>query len=262
MIYYRILSMDEAEGSIIVRYWSDEMSEQELSIIPGDTAATPVNCRTDTNLNIFDAKMTQDELHEFLVGGAPAEWLSMKGRIKDQKTDTSLPQIRSMIGVTKAAEKVAKKTISHSALLMLAAREETDITDLLTAAPSDNDPPGRVILANVKKKTAGKWTYPTNYTPDELQTIFNPYLRLIYDNCKGLLAPSSVVFESSDVFTVRFLLKDIESARQAHRYMTVDIKNTPEQQALMALAKRYQEAAGAVYEVSWRLSRMKDTDSV
>lgn len=264
MIYYRILSLDDREGSIAVRYWSDEMSERELSIIPGDTADTPVNCRTDTNLNIFDSKITPDALHEFLVDGAPADWLGMKGRIKDKKVDTSLPQLRSMVGVNKTAEQVVKKKppISHSALLIRSARDETDITDLLSAEPSGKDPTGRVILANVKKKTAGKWTYPTNYTPDELQTIFNPYLRLIYDNCKGLLAPSSVTFESSDVFVVRFLLKDIESARQAHRYMTVDIKSTPEQQALMALAKRYQDAAGAVYEMSWRLSYMKDIDSV
>jgi hypothetical protein len=267
MIYYRILSLDETEGAIVVRYWSDEMSERDLSIIPGDTNATPEHCRTDTNLNVFDSRMTADQLHDFLVDGAPADWLGMKARIRDPSIDTSLPQIMAMVGTSKECvrkadgKKTDKTVISHSALLIRSARDETIITELLYAEPSDKDPPGRMILANVKTKLGGKWTYPTTYTPNEVQTVVNPYLQLIYNNCPGILAPSNTVFESSDVYVVKFLCADIAAARNLHRWLAVESKNTPEQQALMALAKRYQEAAGATYAMSWRLSYMKEFDS-
>ena len=263
-IHYRILSLDEREGSLTVRYWSDQLSERELSVkAPGEeTSDTPEHCRTDTNFNIFDQKMTQEQLHEFLVAGAPVDWLGMKGRIKDPKVDTSLSHLKSMVGINKSADtKPQKPTISRAALLMTSARDEVDVTELLEAAPSDKDPPGRVILANVKKKLAGRWTYPTTYTPTEVQGVVNPYLQALYTACPGIIAPTNTNFEASDVFVVRFLCEDIAAARRAYRWLTVESKNTPEQQALMELARRYQAAAGATYAVSWRLSYVKDIES-
>ena len=264
-IYYRILSLNEREGSILVRYWSDEMSERELSSkAPGEeTSDTPEHCRTDINYNIFDQKMTQDQLHDFLMDGAPEDWLGMKGRIKNPTVDTSLSQLKGMVGVNKLVEKKKPPKlppISRVQLLVVSARDETDITELLEAVASDKDPPGRVILANVKTKLTGKWSYPTSYTPNEVQTIVNPYLQLLYSSCPGVIAPTNTNFETSDTFVVKFLCEDIAAARRLHRWLTVDSKGTPEQQALMALSKRYQEAAGATYAVSWRLSYVKGVE--
>ncbi len=73
-IYYKILSVDYNEGSMIVRFFTDFLSEQQLSIIPNDPKPVPDRCRTDVNLTLYRNLSTADEFHKFILAGAPIQW--------------------------------------------------------------------------------------------------------------------------------------------------------------------------------------------
>jgi len=80
-LHYRILSVDEDEFSMVVRFFTDEISERELSINPNEQSDTPDRCRTDYNLNLW-REMTEDQLHQHIAQSAPVQWLMRKERIK------------------------------------------------------------------------------------------------------------------------------------------------------------------------------------
>jgi hypothetical protein len=80
-LHYRILSIDEDEFSFAVRFFTDALSERELSIDPNEQSETPERCRTDYNLNLW-REMTEDQLHQHIAQSAPVQWLMRKERAK------------------------------------------------------------------------------------------------------------------------------------------------------------------------------------
>lgn len=120
-IYYRILSIDPSEGSVIVRYWSDSVSEEELALDENKE-----RCRTDVNLNIWDPTWPADQIHSHIILHAPTVWLEMKRKIRDRLIDTSLSQIKGWVGQVRSGTPipVSDKAGSHN---------EVDVTHLLDA---------------------------------------------------------------------------------------------------------------------------------
>lgn len=254
-LFYRVLSIDENECSFMVRYWSDEVTELELSQdLPEEHYDPPKRCRTDTHMNVWRPEATPDELHEAIMANAPMQWLELKGKVKNPAVDTTLSQLQSMVGVTKAVPPKPKVVPQPPATFHHPGRNrvEVDITDQLMAEPSDKDQQGRVILTRIWVKTNnGPWTYPTTYTADEVFRIVNPYIRSVYSNCKGIITQPQVYFEASDRFLTRYTMDNITNARAMHKFLKTE---TPESKALRDLAKSYQEAAGTTYACEWRLT--------
>ena len=73
-IKYRILSVDESEHSFVIRYFTDDLTEDMLATIrteEGDIARDangyPVACRTDYNISLFKTPTpTGKELEEVI----------------------------------------------------------------------------------------------------------------------------------------------------------------------------------------------------
>lgn len=100
-IYYRILSVDENEFSFVVRYYTDALSERELSIDPNEQSDTPERCRTDYNLNLW-RDMTEENLHQHIMQSAPVQWLMRKERVKARSPDytLSIATVKAAVGST------------------------------------------------------------------------------------------------------------------------------------------------------------------
>lgn len=100
-IYYRILSVDPAEHSMVVRYWSDAVPEYTLACEmnpDGSPKLTndgyPVRCRTDYNITVYQTPSpSEEELINLIINNAPIQWLVVKEDIKSNFVDTSLSAI-------------------------------------------------------------------------------------------------------------------------------------------------------------------------
>ena len=106
-IYYKILNYSEVNHQIVVRYWSDEVSELDLNVIPaGDVAwgdsldknGNPYNCRTDGALDIPIPMPPEKELEKFILSNAPLHWLEHLSKIKNPKIDTSMASLKKLVG--------------------------------------------------------------------------------------------------------------------------------------------------------------------
>lgn len=239
-IFYRVLEVNEGDASIVVRYWSDELSERELSSALDETSDTPVRCKTDYNINIWE-EMDDGELHDFIMASAPVQWLELKGKTK--RGEVSLHPAVQWVGQTRTADSPAIRKARPAK-----AEKSPDITAMLA-----NDEPGDfgpVILERIYNKLTGPWTQPSNYTGDEMG-IVNLYIRKVY-SFPGILGLTQN-FRSSDVFARQYKIDTVDHARAIYRGMTDP--NDPDVQAMRDLAKGYQTAAGTTYDMQWRLLR-------
>lgn len=116
-IYYRILSINKQDGSIVVRFFSDTLSERDLRKNPEDKNNPPLACRTDYSFDIHDFTMDEAKLHAFILARAPAGWLARKARIATLNDIAAFTTIDNLIGQVKSDE--------------VAVSEEQDVTHLL-----------------------------------------------------------------------------------------------------------------------------------
>jgi len=104
-IKYKIIGCSEEERSIIVRFYSDVITEEELANRDDDgeiirhSDGSIKNCRTDYNINLFQVPApTGNDLEVFIARHAPKDWLEMLGKVKDPAIDTTLSTIKDMVG--------------------------------------------------------------------------------------------------------------------------------------------------------------------
>tara|TARA_Y100000034_G_scaffold69712_1_gene84139 strand:+ start:183 stop:551 length:369 start_codon:yes stop_codon:yes gene_type:complete len=104
-IKYKIISCSEEERSIIVRFYSDVITEEELANrdeageIIRHSDGSIKNCRTDYNINLFQVPApTGNDLEVFIARHAPKDWLEMLEKVKDPAIDTTLSTIKDMVG--------------------------------------------------------------------------------------------------------------------------------------------------------------------
>lgn len=102
-----------------------------------------------------------------------------------------------------------------------------------------------------KKLDAGPWTYPANFTPDELQNVLAPYLKAMYTLCKGIIGPQNVMFTDSNTFVRRYTLDSIESAKELKRF--IEDGTRPEAQAMRELSAKYH--VGTSYSSVWKMTQ-------
>lgn len=116
-IKYRIVSVDEADHSMVVRYFTDITTEEDLAIphpntgeIFGDDGLV-ISCRTDVNITLFDVPLLEgDALERFISRFAPKAWFEMLEKVKDPDVDTGLSPITAMLGQEREAVELPDPT--------------------------------------------------------------------------------------------------------------------------------------------------------
>lgn len=104
-VYYRILSIEETEGNIIVRYFTDFLSEEELATtrnidgeIVYDANGYPEKCRTDYCITLYDKfNPSQEDVKQLIESQGPIEFFKLQQIIKSN-SGYSLENVFSMVG--------------------------------------------------------------------------------------------------------------------------------------------------------------------
>jgi hypothetical protein len=97
MIKYKIVETNVANHSIVVRYYTDIVTEAMLSV---DTLDGVIRrCRTDYSFDLPIPAPTGAALHDFIVTRAPTAWLHTQEDVLNPNVDTSLSAIIPLVGV-------------------------------------------------------------------------------------------------------------------------------------------------------------------
>ena len=99
-INWRVIESNTAEQSIVVRYTTDFLTEEQLAVNAdrNPVDGTPMRCRTDYNLNVWDAIKTEDALKKFINDSAPIDWFRIQHNvIKGVANTAKIDMIRGII---------------------------------------------------------------------------------------------------------------------------------------------------------------------
>ncbi len=97
MIKYKIIETNVAEHSIVVRFYTDIITEAMLAT---DVLNNVIRrCRTDYSFDLPIPTPAGTALHDFIVSRAPTAWLHAQEDILNPNIDTSLSAIIPLVGV-------------------------------------------------------------------------------------------------------------------------------------------------------------------
>jgi len=105
-IHYRIVKVDPAAHGVVVRYFTDKVTEMDLanSIDKDGTVILnadgyPLSTRTDVMMSIFDTPTpSNEEIERRIMLSAPIDWLRLQENIKDPDVDTKMKSVRDLTG--------------------------------------------------------------------------------------------------------------------------------------------------------------------
>jgi hypothetical protein len=102
-IHYKIVELWPDDHLIVVRYWTDNLSEEFLASDSNRKEdGTPVRCRTDVSLTLPVPAPTGVSLEKMILMNAPKAWLQTMEDVQNPDIDTSLSDIKDMVGVVKS----------------------------------------------------------------------------------------------------------------------------------------------------------------
>lgn len=143
-IKYKIVENHSSEYQVVVRYYTDIITEQELNVIPyGDITyddslnedGTPKRCRSDVSLDLPIPLPSDEELNKYFLMNAPVTWLEKLEKLKDPSVDKTLTNIENMVGVEKVVDKTEYDTLFNTTDTSLT---DAEISALLTQLESAN----------------------------------------------------------------------------------------------------------------------------
>ena len=102
----KIISSSPEEHSVVVRYYTDKLSEEALAVRNPDTGEIILNsdgaiatCRTDCNVTIWPVPVpTGQDLYNYIAVTAPRQWLELMESVMNPAMDTTLESVSSLIG--------------------------------------------------------------------------------------------------------------------------------------------------------------------
>ena len=113
IIKYKIISKDEANHSMVVRYFSDTHDEDFFAIdkfagpIARNDDGSPVRCTTDYNLTMYQTpSLSGQALHDYITSVTPGAYLKLLDDIDNPEVDTNMTDIQTNIGKTFEVEYV------------------------------------------------------------------------------------------------------------------------------------------------------------
>jgi hypothetical protein len=128
-VKFKVLEINPDEHSIVVRYYTDKITEEILDVNRSETKkredGSPLRCRTDYNINIPVPAPENEELMNYLSMNAPRQWLELQENILDPNVDTTLKHALDLVGKEHVAE-VATKT---QEVLSLTEKEILDLIE-------------------------------------------------------------------------------------------------------------------------------------
>lgn len=113
-VKYRIIDVDPNQHSIVVRYYTNVLSEDSLATsfntdgsISRGLDGSPLRCQTDYNINIWKTETppTVDDIKKIANDSAPYDWFKLKHDILDPNVDTSLSAVSSLLNQEFVAQK-------------------------------------------------------------------------------------------------------------------------------------------------------------
>lgn len=111
-IHYKIVEVWPEIHSIVVRYWTDILSEEYLA---SDTNrkedGTPYRCRSDASITLAIPAPTGEELEKLLISNAPYHWLKTLETCVLPEVDTSLSHISTDVTNSISEEEFLKLTM-------------------------------------------------------------------------------------------------------------------------------------------------------
>lgn len=98
-LHYKIVEVWSSDHLIVVRYWTDLLSEEFLASDSNrNEDGTPVRCRSDVALTLPIPAPTGLELEKFILQNAPKSWLKTLEDVVNPNVDTSLNHLKDMVG--------------------------------------------------------------------------------------------------------------------------------------------------------------------
>lgn len=103
---YRIIKADTAEHGILIRYFTDKVTEMDLATSFNEDGSVklhadgyPLTTRTDMFMSIYKFPTpTFEEIEKDIILRAPVDWLNLQEKIKDKTVDTSLTELKNHVG--------------------------------------------------------------------------------------------------------------------------------------------------------------------
>lgn len=109
MIKYKIVEVHPSEHSIVVRFFTDKITEAAMVVQTADDG-TILRCRTDYNVELPVPAPTGAALDAFIQARAPVDWLTTQEKVADPLVDTSLTGLQPLLNVVKGFEPAAPAT--------------------------------------------------------------------------------------------------------------------------------------------------------
>lgn len=96
-VYYKIVEIWKAERLMVVRYYTDILTEEKLAV---DTIrkedGSPIRCRTDISMSIPFIDQTKEELEKHLFLSAPLHLLKSLENVETNSIDTKLEIVNEL----------------------------------------------------------------------------------------------------------------------------------------------------------------------
>lgn len=102
-IYYKILEIHPSTLTYVVRYWTDELTEESLAVDRNRKIdGTPLRCKTDVSHDIPIPIPTAEELDLDAKYKAPWQWLKKEAeKVSYANTPTNVEHLNALIDQTK-----------------------------------------------------------------------------------------------------------------------------------------------------------------
>jgi hypothetical protein len=103
-IKYKFLSTTPAENAVLVRFYTDELSEEDLCghFVDGvpvrNEDGSITRCRSDFHITLPQPAPSGADLEQYILARAPTDWLETMGKFKTGNTDPVLAAINSSVG--------------------------------------------------------------------------------------------------------------------------------------------------------------------
>jgi hypothetical protein len=103
-IKYRIIEIHPSEHQIVVRFYTDDLTEKMLATeVASD--GTVLRCRTDLALDIPVPLQLGEYLHNFIARAAPVDFFDKRACIADPNIDTSMADALPLLNKEFVCEK-------------------------------------------------------------------------------------------------------------------------------------------------------------
>lgn len=115
MIKYKIIEVHPEHHSIVVRFYSDVITEGSLATQWSETGEV-LRGRTDYNIDLPIPSPEGAALVAFISAHAPVEWLGVQEKLLDPVIDTSMGTLLPMVGVEEVVVVVSAPSLPVTVL--------------------------------------------------------------------------------------------------------------------------------------------------